>query len=348
MDNLDLLRTLSECFGPSGFEEDVRDAIKARIARLVDDLRIDPLGNLIATINPGNDFTLLLDAHMDEIGFMVSHIEDNGFVRFAPIGSWDERLLPALRIEIKNRDGKLVPGTIGSTPPHIQSAEEKKSPVKIDDLFIDVGTESGEAAGKMGIRPGDPIAPKAAFLQMENGMVMGKAFDDRAGCAVLIRVLEAFHRKQPDFTLVACFSVCEEVGLRGAKTAAFQVQPTVALALEGTVAADTPGTPGHKNPSRMGKGPAVTLADRSIIVHPRLARFIERTAEEEKIPYQIKTPIYGATDAGSIHLSGAGALTGVISIPCRYIHSPNILMNLTDFENTVRLVTAVSRRLKGM
>jgi tetrahedral aminopeptidase len=347
MNNLELLKMLSEAFGPSGFEDDVRDKIRKIITPLVDDVRVDPLGNLIATINPGKDFTLLLDAHMDEIGFMVSHVEKNGFLHFSPIGGWDERLLPALRVSIKTEEGKLFYGTVGSTPPHIQSPEEQKAPMKADDLFIDVGAASSEEIEKMGIQVGDPVAPHAELLQMAGNTVMGKAFDDRAGCAVLIRVLEAFSKEAPDFTLRACFSVCEEVGLRGAKTAAFQIQPTVALALEGTVAADTPGTPGHKNPTTMKKGPAVTVADRSIIVHPKLARFIKKTAADLNIPYQIKTPSYGGTDAGAIHTAGAGALTGVISIPCRYIHSPNIIMNLDDFEQTVNLATEVARRSKA-
>jgi endoglucanase len=198
----------------------------------------------------------------------------------------------------------------------------------------------------MGIGVGDPVVPDAVFKEMDNDCIMGKAFDDRAGCAVVISVLEALSKDRIDFTVVANFSVCEEVGLRGARTAAFQIQPTVALAVEATVAADTPGSPARKNPTILGKGPAVTLADRSIIVHPKMARFINRTAADMDIPHQIKTPLYGGTDAGAIHLAGAGVLTGVISIPCRYIHSPNIVMNLKDFDHTVRLVSEVCRRTR--
>jgi len=347
MDNLQLLKVLSESFGPSGFEDDARETIRTIVTPLSDDVRTDTMGNLIATINPGKDFVLMLDAHMDEIGFMVSFIEESGILRFTPIGGWDERLLPALRLSVKTASGKVFYGTVGSTPPHIQSPDEQKAPLKPDDLFVDVGAASSEAVEQMGIRVGDPMVPHADLLKLEGNTIMGKAFDDRAGCAVLIRVMEALSKDRPDFTLLACFSVCEEVGLRGAKTAAFQVQPTIALALEGTVAADTPGTPKHKNPTRMCQGPAVTVADRSILVHPKLARFIAKTADILNIPYQIKTPSYGATDAGAIHLSGAGVLTGVISIPCRYIHSPNIVMNLDDFEHTVKLVTEVSRRSKA-
>ena len=346
MNDLELLKTLSERFGLSGFEDDTREAIRDLVVPLVDEVSVDPLGNLIATISPGKDFILLLDAHMDEIGFMITYIEDGGFLRFGPVGSWDDRLLPGLRVALRTREGKIVIGAIGSTPPHIQDPEEKKAPVKPEDLFIDVGAASTGDVEHMGIRVGDPVVPHAHFTQMDNKRMMGKAFDDRAGCAVLIRTLEAFHRDRPDFTLVACFSVCEEVGLRGAKTASFHVRPTVALTLEGTVAADTPGIPGRKNPSTLGKGPAITVADRSIIVHPKLARFIEETASDIHIPYQIKTPLFGGTDAGAIHLARGGVPTGVISVPCRYIHSPNIIMGLEDFENTVQLVLEVCRRFK--
>jgi endoglucanase len=346
MDNLELLKNLSESFGLSGFEDDVRKVIRNRVEPLADDVYTDPLGNLIVTVNPGKDFILLLDAHMDEIGFMITYIEAQGFLRFSPVGGWDERLLPGLRVVVRTREGKNVIGTIGSTPPHIQDPEESKAPLKRDDLFIDVGAASVENIVQMGIRVGNPVVPYAPFVEMDHERIMGKAFDDRVGCAALIRVLEAFQKNRPDFSLTACFSVCEEVGLRGAKTAAFQVHPTVALAVEGTVAADTPGISRHKNPAILGKGPAITVADRSIIVHPKLARFIEETASDTKIPYQIKTPLFGATDAGAIHITREGVPTGVISVPCRYIHSPNIIMSIEDFENTVQLVIEVSRRCK--
>ncbi|MBW1963282.1 MAG: M42 family metallopeptidase [Deltaproteobacteria bacterium] len=317
MDDFQLLKHLSEAFGISGFEDAVRERIKDLVTPLVDDVRTDSLGNLIATINPGKEFTLLLDAHMDEIGFMISHVEEKGFLRFAQVGGWDERLLPALRVTLKTREGKQIAGTIGSTPPHIQDPDEKKSPLKPDDLFIDVGAGSREDIEQMGIRVGDPVAPHADFLRLNETCIMSKAFDDRAGCAAIVRALEALSSDRPDFTVVGCFSVCEEVGLRGARTAAFQIQPTVAIAIEGTVAADTPGTADRKNPTRLGKGPAVTLADRSIMVHPKMFRFITETASAMAIPHQIKTPIYGSTDAGAIHLTRKGVITGVISNPCR-------------------------------
>jgi endoglucanase len=346
MDNLEVLRDLSEAFGVSGFEDDVREMIRNLIVPVVDDVRTDSLGNLIATINPGRDFTLLLDAHMDEIGFMISHLEETGFLRFSPIGGWDERLLPGLSVVLQTQEKKRIIGTIGSTPPHIQDPEGKKSPLKIDALFIDVGATSKMDLEKTGIRVGDPVVPYSDFSQLKDKRIMGKAFDDRAGCAVLIKTLEMLSKDRPDFTVVAGFSVCEEVGLRGARTTAFQVQPTVAIAIEGTVAADTPGTPVQKNPTSLGKGPAITLADRSIIVHPKLSRFIVQVASEMSIPHQIKTPLYGSTDAGAIHVTRGGVITGVISIPCRYIHSPNIIMSMEDFDNAVQLVGSVSRRIR--
>ena len=175
---------------------------------------------------------------------------------------------------------------------------------------------------------------------------MGKALDDRAGCAVLVRCLEYFSRNRPDFTLVANFAVGEEVGLRGATTAARQIRPDIAFVVEGTVAADTPGVSGHRCPARLGLGPAVSVADRSIIVHPSLVSQIEIVANGLSVPWQHKIPLTGSTDAGAIHLSGRGVLTGIISIPCRYIHSPSSILDLNDFEHTLTLVIGVLRQAR--
>jgi len=166
---------------------------------------------------------------------------------------------------------------------------------------------------------------------------MGKALDDRVGCAVLIRCLEYLWANRPDFTLVASFAVSEEVGLRGARTAAHQIRPDLALAIEGTVGADTPGIPAHKCPARLGKGPAISVADNSIIVNPSLVTFTEEVAKTLNQPWQHKLPLFGSTDAGAIHITGKGVLTGIVSVPCRYIHSPSSVLDLEDFEHTVSL-----------
>ena len=344
MNLVELLRALSDQFGVSGFEGEIRDWIYTNIKDRVDDIQIDVLGNLIATINPGRDFIMMLDAHMDEIGIMVSYVEEGGFLRFASIGGWDPRVFPAKQVEIKSRDGKKHRGVIGASPPHIQTPEEQKQALKVEDLFVDIGAQSKEEVFARGIDVGSPGNLYYPFQLLERNRVMGKALDDRVGCAVLIRSLEYLWTNRPDFTLVANFAVSEEVGLRGARTAAHQIKPDVALAIEGTVGADTPGIPAHRCPARLGKGPAISVADHSIIVHPSLVAFIEEVAKALKIPWQHKVPLFGSTDAGAIHLTGKGVLTGIVSVPCRYIHSPSSVLDLQDFEHTVSLVIELIRR----
>ena len=346
MNTSELLEQLSNRFGVSGFEDEVRDWISETVRPLADRIEVDVLGNLIVRINPGQNFTLMLDAHMDEIGLMVSHVEEGGFLRFALIGAWDPRVLPGHQAEIKSRDGAKHRGVIASTPPHVQTPDEQKQPWKVEDLFIDVGAPSKEAVEAMGIGPGTPGTLAYPFQVLGNHRVMGKALDDRVGCTILIRCLEHFAKHRPDFTIAANFAVSEEVGLRGAKTAGYRIQPDVALVVEGTAGADTPGTLPHKCPTRLGQGPAISLADKSMIVDPSFVRFIEQTGSALKIPWQHKLPLSGATDAGAIHLSRGGVLAAVISVPCRYIHSPSSILDLTDVEHTVALVIEVATRAR--
>lgn len=343
MENLELLRSLSDAFGVSGFEGEVRDVIKKLIEPYADELRIDPLGNLIAAKRGKSSFKLMLDAHMDEIGLMVSYIEEEGYLRFTTLGGWDERIIPAQAVTIQTREGRKVTGVIGSAPPHILNKEERERPIKVEEMFIDVGAASRGEVESRGIRIGDPAVLHYPFEQLNETYVRGKALDDRAGCAVLIKLLEAVHAQELDFTIVCNFAVGEEVGLRGARTAAYQIEPDLAIALEGTIGADTPGVAKHRQPVALGRGPALTVADRSIIVNRELLEALEKTAKENNIPYQYKLPIYGGTDAGEIHLSRGGVRAAVVSVPCRYIHSPHTVMRLDDFAQTVRLVEAFIR-----
>jgi endoglucanase len=247
-------------------------------------------------------------------------------------------------VEIRARDGKGYRGVIGASPPHIQTPEEQKQALKVEDLFVDVGATSREEVSAWGIGSGSPGCLHYPFQLLGKNRAMGKALDDRAGCGVMIRCLEYFSKNRPDFTLAANFAMGEEIGLRGATTAARQINPDVALVLEGTVGADTPGTPSHRCPARLGKGPAISVADKSIIVNPSVVSFIEQVAEASRIPWQHKIPLFGSTDAGPIHLTGKGVMTGIISVPCRYIHSSSGVVDLQDFEHTVSLVIEVIRR----
>jgi len=345
MNSIDLLRELSDAFGVSGFEDEVRGLIEARIRPFVDEVTVDPLGNLIATRAGTGERVLMLDAHTDEVGFMVKWIDDDGFLRLAAIGGWDERIIPGHRVEIRTRAGELRHGVIGTSPPHILSPEERKSPIPLDKLFVDVGATSRHEAADMGFRIGDPLTIHYPFVEVTDGYVTGKAFDDRAGCAVLLETAGRLAETDLPMKTVFSFSFGEEVGLRGARTAAYQIKPDLAIALEGTIGADTPGVPDENQPTRLGRGPAISLADRSIIVSPKVVKALEAAADAAAIPYQYKLPTYGGCDAGAIHLTRGGVLAGVLSVPCRFIHSPISTLRLNDYENTVRLLTGFIQTL---
>ncbi len=345
MEWIDSLKRLSDAFGVSGFEDEVRAEIEALVSPYVDSVRVDTLGNLFAVRKGKGNFTVMLDAHMDEVGFMVKWIDEKGYLRFTPIGGWDVRIVPGHRVEILTRSGKKQNGVIGSAPPHILTEEERKQPIPLEKMFIDVGATSREEAVEMGIRIGDPLTIHYPFIELSDGYVTGKAFDDRAGCAVMIETARRLADDDLDVDLVLAFVVGEEVGLRGARTAAYQIDPDLAIALEGTIGADMPGVPAESQPVRLGRGPAITVADRSIIVSRRLIAALEEVADAAAIPYQYKLPTYGGTDAGAIHLTREGILSGVVSVPCRFIHSPTSTIRLNDFENTVRLMRNFISRL---
>lgn len=340
MDSYSLLETLCNLPGVAGFEEPVRDAIAEIIKPYVAEMRVDTLGNLIATRRGQTDFRLMLDAHMDEIGFMVQHIDEQGFIRFTNIGGWDPRLLPSHMLTIITRDGARLEGVIGTQPPHILRPADREKIIQLEELFLDIGATSKQEVSEMGVRVGDPIVVHYPFRRIGNDTVMGKALDDRAGCAVIVKTLEALQGVALDATLVAAFVISEERGLIGARTATFQIEPDMAIALEGTVAADMPGVPAQRQPSGQGKGPAITVADGSFIVPRKMVRALEEVAEREGIPYQTKVPPFGGTDASAIHQSRGGVLSAVISVPCRYIHSPFSTCRLSDFDHTWRLLTA--------
>ena len=347
MQTIDLLRQLSNAFGVSGFEDNVRELIRPLVSPFVDEVKTDALGNLFAIRNSSNPDakTLMLDAHTDEIGFIVKWIEKDGFLRFAPIGGWDPRIVPGHRVEIQTRSGNLQAGVIGTAPPHILSPEERKAQLPIEKMFIDIGATSMEEAQEMGVRIGDPLTIHYPFMELKEGYVTGKAFDDRAGCAVLIETAERTAGQDLGVNVVFAFVFGEEVGLRGARTAAFQIEPDLAIAVEGTIGADMPGVPEHSQPVRLGRGPAISVADRSIVVNRKVLHAMESIAEAANIPYQYKLPTYGGTDAGAIHLSRGGVLAGIVSVPCRYIHSPISTLQLADFELTSRFVTELVKNL---
>ena len=340
MELADVLERLSNACGVAGREEEVRALMKELLKPGVDEIKEDKLGNIIG-IKRGRKGapSVMLAAHMDEIGLMVKNITKEGFIQFTKIGGIDDRILIAQRVIVHTDKGSLE-GIIGSKPPHILKEEEKKKVIEADNLFIDVGANSKEDAQKMGVRVGDPVSFDIKFTRVGNDAVVGKAFDDRVGCAALVEVM----RKLPsvDCTVYAVGTIQEEVGLRGATIAAFQLYPDVGIAIDVTVAGDIPGVKEVEAPIKMRKGPSLTVADTGLITHPKVLRLLIDAAEESKVPYQLESGLHGTTDASRIALTREGVPSGVISIPTRYIHSPASMLSLSDVENTIKLaVTAI-------
>jgi len=341
-----ILEKLSNEVGPSGREKAIRALIKAEIAELADRVEVDALGNLLAFKagdGPEPRLKLMVSAHMDEIGFMVLHIEKSGLVRFGRVGGLDGRMLLSKRVVIG--DDK-TPGIIGLKPHHLTSDDEDERVPDIDDLAIDLGAEDDKAAGAK-VKVGDYGTYATRFTALSDDpawpTVRGKAFDDRAGCTALIGLLA---QRYP-VDLYAVFTVQEEVGLRGARVAGYRVAPDAAIALEGTVCDDTPKAPDEDvSPvTQLGAGPAVTLMDRSLVSHPGMVRLLQETAAAEGIAIQYKQPALGGTDSGAIHLTRAGVPAVTVAIPCRYIHSPASILNLNDLTDTVKLVAAALQRV---
>jgi putative aminopeptidase FrvX len=339
-----LLEELSEAFGVSGFEGEVRGKIRRLVEPLADEVEEDPVGNLHAVIDGGGSFVVMLDAHMDEVGFVIKGIEENGFLRLAPIGGWDVRVLPGQAILVRGRDGQGHWGVVGSVPPHVQEGKEKERVLGWNDLFADVGAKGASDVRKMGIRVGSPAVLHEPFRALGGGTVLGKALDDRAGCALLVALLESLARQRPACRVVATFSSAEEVGSRGARVAAQRWEPQMAFVLEGTLATDTPGVRPDQRVSSLGLGPVLTAVDRGLIVPERLLERIISVAESLCIPWQIKTPLVGSTDGGAIQQSGRGVVTAVLAVPCRYIHSPACMMRVEDLLHTLNLVEALVRQ----
>jgi endoglucanase len=340
------LEKLSNACGVAGREEEVRNLMIKLMKPYADQIVVDRLENVIA-IKKGNKKNapkVMLAAHMDEIGLMVKTISKEGFLQFAKMGGIDDRILLAQKVDVYTEKGAL-PGIVGSKPPHIQKEEERKKIVTYDELFIDVGAESREDAKAMGIKVGDPVGFDVKYTKIGKDIVMGKAFDDRAGCAVMIETLKQLEKTH--CTVYAVGTVQEEVGLRGAATAAFGIDPDVGIALDVTIAGDVPGVREFDSSVKMGKGPTLTVTDAGLITHPKVLRWLIDAASENKIEYQLETGLPGTTDAARISLTRQGVPSGTVSIPARYIHSPVSLISLKDAENSAKLAAMAVQKIQN-
>jgi len=340
-----ILKALSEAVGVSGDEGDVRAVVLDAVREHVDEVRVDTMGNVLAfkrgtgrrNTSGRNRLRVMVSAHIDEIGLMVVGHDSDGFLQVRAVGGIDPRLLPGTLFQV---GPQRIPGVCGVKPIHLVKQGDLEKVAQIEDLVVDVGAKDKDEAKKLA-----PIGTYATFTTQFRELgptVSGKAFDDRAGCAVLVELLRGERFR---FDLHAAFTVQEEVGLRGAGVAAYAIEPDCAFALEGTIADDIPKDKDVSPTTQLGHGPAITVMDRSVISDRRLLRLLTGTADELSIPYQFKQPGIGGTDAGAIHRTRGGVPSVTVAVPARYIHSPVALLSLEDFENTMRLMRESLARL---
>lgn len=323
-----LLKTLTETFAPSGYEDTVREIILKEVKPLADEVRVDVLGNLIAHRKPAkasrSPKKIMLAAHMDEIGVIVSHVDKKGFVRFTNVGGAFDRYTLGARVRFLNG----VTGVVG-----YDHVEQIDNILPINKMYIDVGATSKE---NFPVKVGDVAAFERSFIEMGDRLV-AKSLDDRAGVVVLIETLRAIKSTPNDLYFV--FTTQQEVGTRGVGAAAFGVDPDIGIAVDVTPTGDTPSS--LKMVMELGKGPCVKFRDAGMTSDPRVVDWMIKAAEKAKIPYQREVLLIGSSDAREIQISRAGVMTGALSIPCRYIHSASEMVDINDLKNSVKLLTAM-------
>ncbi|HIH69075.1 M42 family metallopeptidase [Methermicoccus shengliensis] len=335
----DIVERLSNAHGVSGYEDSVRDIVMELARPYCDDVSVDAMGNVICTRGSGAP-SVMVAAHIDEIGLMVKHIEDEGFLRFARLGGWFDQTLLNQRVVVHSDKGDVY-GVIGSKPPHVMKEEERKSVVKAEDMFIDVGAKSAEEVEEMGIHVGTPITPDRHVVRLAGNRITGKCFDNRIGVACALYALRLLSEWGVSTRLYLVGTVQEEVGLKGARTSAYQIEPDVALAVDTAIPGDHPGITKKEAPVEIGKGPIIMLVDasgRGLIAHPKVVRWLRECAKRHDIPVQLDVSEGGTTDATAIHLTKGGIPTGCIGIPVRYIHSPVEVADLEDAVHASRLL----------
>ncbi|MCG1062204.1 M42 family metallopeptidase [Staphylococcus epidermidis] len=342
-----LLKSLTDVNGISGHEMQVKSLMKDYLTPVSDEIVEDRLGGIFGKKNATHGTkSLMISGHLDEIGFIVTQIDEQGYIYFTPIGGWWNQVMLSQKVTITTENGKEIRGIIGSKPPHALSPEERKKPVDIKNMYIDIGVGSKEEAKEAGIELGNMITPYSEFESLANDKYLtAKAFDNRYGCALAVDVLQQLKDENIDINLYAGATVQEEVGLRGAKVAANLIKPDLAIAVDVGVAYDVPGMTSEKNEGKLGDGPLAILMDATSIAHDGLRKHIKDVAEHHNIPVQWATTPGGGTDAGSIHVANEGIPTITIGVPLRYMHSNVSVLNIDDYTNSVRLITKIVRSL---
>lgn len=338
-----ILKEMSMLNGIPGNEKQVRSYMNEKM-KDISEVSFDNLGSIIAKKvgNPDGP-RIMVAGHMDEVGFMVTTITKEGYVKFTPAGGWWSQVMLAQQMVITTCDNKEIRAVIGAKAPHILTVEERAKPVEMDKMYLDLGVENKEEAEKLGIKPGDMITPYIEAIEMSNKKyLLGKAWDNRVGCAAAIEVLENIQGKTHENIFYGVGTVQEEVGLRGAKTSSFMIQPDIGISLDTTIAYDFPG--GSKN-TILGKGVGIMFKDSSMIGHKGLRDYVVGLCEKENIPYQLTFLERGGTDGGAIHMSHIGAPSIALCLPVRYLHSHTSVVHKDDYDAMVKIVTLLVQKL---
>ncbi len=355
---MDFMEELTNCFGPSGFEEEPARIVREYVGRFCDKVYSDKLGSLLFEKKGFSERpTVLIAGHIDEVGFIVSSVTKQGFLTFNPLGGWCDQVLLGQRVLVRTDKG-MIPGVIASKPPHLLPQDERTKVVVMKKMFIDIGASNEEEAKAMGVRMGDPVIPESRFRTVKkkifrNGkqkgddvIAMGKAFDNRIGAwtvAEVVRTLAQRNIKHPN-TVIGAATTLEEEGLRGARTTAYITKPEVCIVLDADIAGDVPGIEASEAAAKMGDGPSLTTFDSSMVPNQKLLKLVIGTAEKTKIPYQL-SQVVSETDAGVIHMANSGCPTIALGVAARHVHSHVGLFSMADAENCVRLVIEVVKRL---
>ncbi len=338
-----ILKEMSMLNGIPGQETAVRKYMEAQM-KDYGTISFDNLGSIVAEkVGDSNGPRIMVAGHMDEVGFIVTKITDEGYVKFIPAGGWWSQVMLAQQMEITTKEGIRLRGVIGAKAPHILTPEERKKPVPIDDMYLDMGVKDKEEAEKLGIRLGDMITPYIETTPLNNEKyLLGKAWDNRVGCAAAVEVLKALKKKNHPNVYYGVGTVQEEVGLRGAGTSAYKVNPDIGIAVDTTIAYDFPK--GSKD-TVLGEGVGIMISDSSMVGHKGLRDFVLEVADEANIPYQLTYLQRGGTDGGKIHLSRAGVPSIALCLPVRYLHSHTSIVHQDDYDNLIKLITLLVEKL---
>ena len=342
---LEFLKRLLDTPGPSGFEAAPAAVWREEASSFADEVEADVAGNSIAVVNPGGAPRIMLAGHIDEIGVMVTHVDDEGFLWFSGIGGWDPQVFVGQRIRLLTRAGHLY-GVVGKKPIHLIKEDERDKASKITDLWIDIGAKDREDAEKRGVRVGDPGVIDARALELGNDLLVSRAIDNRIGAFVVLEALRLLKDRPADAMVAAVATTQEEIGYSGggARTSAYKLDPHAALVVDVTFATDAPEMEKKElGKHELGGGPVLS---RGSAAHPVIFELLVQAAETEEIPHTIAaSPRYSSTDADAIYLSRAGVPTGIVSVPNRYMHSPNEMVHLQDLSAAARLLAAFCRLL---